>query len=86
MENQDADIVEDASKEIRTVHLAQNKDKHRYYLDEKTPDVYKAYFTALKKSGYQGEICVEAFEGNPVAEIPLSALILKKIIDSQLCK
>jgi sugar phosphate isomerase/epimerase len=85
MENQAPDIIKEAGSEIRTIHLARNKNKRRYYLDEKTAGEYRTYFAALKKSGYQGEICVEAFEGNPEAEIPLSALILKKIIDTEFC-
>jgi sugar phosphate isomerase/epimerase len=83
MENQGPDIIKEAGNEIKAIHLAQNKNKRRYYLDEKTAGDYGTYFTVLKQSGYQGEICVEAFEGDPETEIPLSASILRKIIDME---
>jgi sugar phosphate isomerase/epimerase len=80
VESQSPEIIKLAYDEIRTVHLAQNGKQGRLYLNEKTKDDYTTYLTALKETGFNAEICVEAFIGEPKEEIPRSAIILKKIL------
>lgn len=79
MENQPLDVIYEAGDEIRVVHIAQNVDNKRAYLDEAHLGEYKAYWNALRKIGYEGEWNLEAFVGEPEEMLPHSMKIMKKL-------
>lgn len=79
MENQSLDVIYEAGNEIRVVHIAQNVDNTRAYLDEAHLGEYEAYWNALQKIGYEGEWNLEAFVGEPEEMLPRSMKIMKKL-------
>ena len=78
-ESQPLSVIAEAGDEIRVVHIAQNVNNERCYLDPAYTEKYRAYWDALQKIGYQGEYNLEAMVGNPCYELPRSYRILKEL-------
>lgn len=82
MESQPLDVIGEASAAIKTVHLAQNVENSRHYLDRDPGHMaeYRAYLAALQAIGYTGEVSMESLVGDPAAGITKSYPILKEIL------
>lgn len=72
--------IGEAAGEIRVVHIAQDVGRgQRHYLDRRHIDAYRPYLQQLREAGYQGEVCLEAFYGDPQTEFAQSLEILKSL-------
>jgi sugar phosphate isomerase/epimerase len=70
-----------AGGEIKVVHISQDEGRgRRLYLDPDKTNEYLPYIRALQEIGYDGEISLEAFFGDPAVELPRSYDILKKCL------
>lgn len=56
--------IAEFAEQIRVVHLARAHEGKRFYPNDTGLDFCAPYIDALRACGYQGEICMEAFEGN----------------------
>lgn len=83
MEQQPLETVFEAGKRIKTVHLAQNINARRHYLDREPKHVaeYRSYIQALSNMHYAGEVCIECMEGDAILGIVKSFHILKDILN-----
>lgn len=79
MENQSLDVIYEARDEIRAVHIAQNANNKRAYLDDAHLEEYTAYWNALQKIGYTDEWNLESFVGAPEEMLPRSMQIMNKL-------
>lgn len=79
MEHQTLDVIREAENEIRVVHIAQNKNNQRAYLDWAYLDEYQRYRDALADVGYDGEWNLEAFVGDPEIELQKSIEVIRQI-------
>lgn len=79
MEKQPLSVIKEAGSEIRVVHIAQDLNKKRAYLDPAYTDEYRQYWDALAEIGYTGEWNLESFVGDPEEELPKSMAILTQI-------
>lgn len=79
MENQGVEVAERICSEIKAVHIARNFENARYYLSRASVSELSPYIKALERSGYGGEINLEAFVGDVKAEIPESLKILESM-------
>lgn len=78
-EDQPLDVINEAAQEIRVVHIAQQINGKRAYLEEAHIPTYRKYWDALKAAGYSGEWNLEALEGDPQVGIPQSLRIMNQI-------
>ena len=67
-----------ASSYIEVVHISQDIDGKRSYLQEKNADTYAIYAKALTAIGYTGVVSIEAMYGNPEEELAPSLALLQK--------
>lgn len=79
MEKQNLDVIAQCAQEIRVVHIAQDVNGTRAYLNAAQADQYRAYWRALRAVGYTGEWNLEAFAGDPSKLLPESMEIMRKI-------
>lgn len=79
MEKQPLSVIGEAGSEIRVVHIAQDVNGKRAYLDEAHMDEYRAYWNALQAIGYEGEWNMECFVGEVSEELPRSMDIMRRI-------
>jgi sugar phosphate isomerase/epimerase len=68
-----------AMKYVKLVHIAQNIDGRRHYLRQENIDEYRVYTRALLENGYDDEISVEAFFGEPELELAGTLEIMKRL-------
>ena len=68
-----------AMEYVKLVHVAQHIDGRRHYLRSEGVDEYRAYLQTLAECGYDGEVSVEAFVGEPEAELAGSLSIMTSL-------
>ncbi|MEG1550063.1 MAG: TIM barrel protein [Ruthenibacterium sp.] len=72
-EGQSPKQIPDFADEIKVVHLAREENGARFYPNQEGLHFCMPYIHALQLAGYQGEICIEAFEGDVKQGIARSA-------------
>ena len=79
MERQPVDVIDEAASEIRTVHIAQDQNGRRAYLNAAHIETYRQYWDALQRVGYAGEWNLEAFIGDPAVELKKTMQIMNAV-------
>ena len=75
MEQEDIQELEYALPYVHHIHIAE-----RRYPSDALYDYYKKLLTPVIRSGYQGAICTEAFDGDVREGAERSIDLLKKIV------
>lgn len=79
MMHENAAPLRRAMKYVKLIHVAQNIDNRRHYLRRENLGEYRVYFDELLKSGYNGEVSVEAFYDDIEAQLPETLDIMKTL-------
>lgn len=80
MEQEDIQELEYALPYVHHIHIAERVGAERRYPSEALYDYYKKLLTPVIRSGYQGTICTEAFDGDVREGAERSIHLLKKIV------
>ena len=80
MEQEDIQELEYALPYVHHIHIAERVGAERRYPSDALYDYYKKLLTPVIRSGYQGAICTEAFDGDVREGAERSIDLLKKIV------
>lgn len=80
MEQEDIQELEYALPYVHHIHIAERVGAERRYPSDGLYDYYKKLLTPVIRSGYQGAICTEAFDGDVREGAERSIDLLKKIV------
>ena len=80
MEQEDIQELEYALPYVYHIHIAERVGAERRYPSDALYDYYKKLLTPVIRSGYQGAICTEAFDGDVREGAERSIDLLKKIV------
>lgn len=80
MEQEDIQELEYALPYVHHIHIAERVGAERRYPSDALYDYYKKLLTPVIRSGYQGAICTEAFDGDVREGAERSIHLLKKIV------
>ena len=80
MEQEDIQELEYALPYVHHIHIAERVVAERRYPSDALYDYYKKLLTPVIRSGYQGAICTEAFDGDVREGAERSIDLLKKIV------
>lgn len=81
MEQEDIQELEYALPYVHHIHIAERVGAERRYPSDALYDYYKKLLTPVIRSGYQGAICTEAFDGDVREGAERSIDLLKKIVE-----
>ena len=76
-EGEDTAPITQAGPYIRHVHICDKVGAQRHYLREENLDLYRTYLDAVKKTGYDEVVSIEAFVGDVSKEAKNSLSILR---------
>ena len=80
MEQEDIQELQYALPYVHHIHIAERVGAERRYPSDALYDYYKKLLTPVIRSGYQGAICTEAFDGDVREGAERSIDLLKKIV------